>query len=385
MDETLWKILLIEDDEEDFILTRDILSEARGIKYQFEWVSTYDQGIEVLSRHPYDVILLDYELGLQSGIDLIREIRSKGIKTPVILLTGHGSYDVDLEAMKAGATDYLSKGDVTPRLLERTIRYAILRKQTEDELRAAKEELEQRVRERTYELMRKNDALVLENLERRRIENELAEVQRRLLDRAEAERRELARELHDGPMQELYGVIFAVNAPDANLDNPEEVKNRLLQVVQSLRTISRELRPPALAPYGLQKAIQSHLELVQKNHPELKIHTELTADGQILPERVRMALYRIYQNALVNVLRHAKADEIKIVFKLTRHDVILEISDNGVGFEVPDRWIEFARQGHLGLVGAHERAEAIGGRLQVESEPGHGCLVRVIAPRIRES
>lgn len=109
------------------------------------------------------------------------------------------------------------------------------------------------------------------------------------------------------------------------------------------------------------------------------------ADGQTLPERVRMALYRIYQIAITNVLRHAQATQVWIQFKLNREDVILEIKDNGRGFEVPERWIELARQGHLGLVGALERAEAIGGRLQVESEPGRGSLVRVTAPRIRES
>ena len=216
-------------------------------------------------------------------------------------------------------------------------------------------------------------------------ENELAEVQRRLLDRVEAERRELAREIHDGPMQELYGIIFAIDALMQS-DNPaEEIKERLLSVVQSLRTISRDLRPPALTPYGLQKAIQSHLDTLQQSHPELKIVSELMPDGQLLPERVRLALYRIYQVAITNVVRHSQATQVRVALQITRDEVILEIQDNGCGFNVPERWIELARQGHLGLVGAQERAEAIGGSLQVTSEEGQGTLLRVVAPRFRES
>lgn len=231
MEETIWNIILIEDDEEDYILTRETLSDVNRIHCRLDWKSTYEEGLQALKKKNYDVILLDYELGAYSGLDLMREAAALGIKTPIILLTGRGSYAIDIEAMKSGATDYLAKGEVTPRLLERTIRYAILRKQNEEALRAAKDELELRVRERTYELMRKNDDLVSEILERRRIENELSELQRRLLDHAESERRELARELHDGPMQELYGVIFSVDTLNAGKDSAEEIKNRLLLVV----------------------------------------------------------------------------------------------------------------------------------------------------------
>jgi signal transduction histidine kinase len=380
MTERLCKILLIEDDEDDYILTRETLAEVHGEKFQLTWASTYEAGWDALTSGEYDAVLMDYDLGPHTGLDLTREANLSGCKAPIILLTGRGNYEVDVEAMKAGATDYLAKSEVTPRLLERTIRYSILRKQNEDTLLKTKEELEERVQERTHELSENNIALLAEIQERRRIEAELAEVQRRLLDRAEGERRELARDLHDGPMQELYGIIFEIDALQEGGGSPDNIKQKLIQVVHSLRSISRELRPPALAPYGLQKAIQSHLDNLQQTHPELKIESNLMADGQMLPETVRMALYRIYQVAITNIIRHAQASHVRVSLRLTQTDVQMEICDNGCGFQVPARWIELARQGHLGLVGAAERAEAAGGKLTVHSVQGQGTNIEVCVP-----
>lgn len=381
MIEHLCKILLIEDDEDDYILARETLLEAKGERFLLTWASTYAAGREALKSGDFDAILMDYDLGPQTGLDLTREASLMGCKAPIILLTGRGNYEIDLEAMKSGATDYLAKSEVTPRLLERTIRYSILRKQNEDALLKAKADLEIRVQERTQELIDKNNALMAEIQERQRVEGELAEVQRRLLDRAEAERRELARDLHDGPMQELYGIVFEVDALQDGTSSPSEVKKKILLVVQALRSISRELRPPALAPYGLEKAIHSHLDNLQQTHSELEIHSELMADGQLLPEAMRMALYRIYQMAITNIIRHAQATQVWVRLALTPEEVQLEIRDNGCGFIVPTRWIELARKGHLGLVGAVERAEAAGGKLHIVSEPGKGTHIKISLPR----
>jgi signal transduction histidine kinase len=114
---------------------------------------------------------------------------------------------------------------------------------------------------------------------------------------------------------------------------------------------------------------------------DLEINLQLDSDRQTLPEPVRMALFRIYQTAITNVIRHAQANQAFVRLHLNQKQVRLEIQDNGCGFKVPNSWIELARQKHLGLVGAAERAEAAGGKLQVESAPSRGTLVRVIVPR----
>ena len=126
-----WTILHIDDDEDDFILTRSMLAQAQSRKITLEWASSLEEGRDKLRANNYDAVLVDYDLGLVTGIALIRDMVAEGYTAPLILYTGRGSYAVDVEAMQAGATMYLSKSEATPLLLERIIRYAIERKQTE--------------------------------------------------------------------------------------------------------------------------------------------------------------------------------------------------------------------------------------------------------------
>ena len=389
-----WQILLVEDDEDDYILVNEWLSRAGRGESRLHWAENSTQAFGILEKENIDAILVDYDLGANNGLDFVRGAIEKGCLAPIIMLTGRGDYEVDIRAMDAGVSDFLGKGEVNPQLLERTIRYSIERKKTEDTLRrvneqleSVNEELEDRVRERTKELIRKNEAMMEEVIQRQRVEQELAEVQRRLLDRVEAERLELAQELHDGPIQELYGLTYQLSFLSTKLNQPEaqeeiiSFQERLQKVIRSLRSTSGELRPPTLTPFGLEKAIRSHADEFLKKFPALTVHLDLMPDEKTLPERMRLALFRIYQVALTNVVRHAQASQVTIRLHLDSETVLLEIVDDGCGFVVPERWISFAREGHLGLVGATERAEAIGGHLIVESEPGKGTRMKVIVPR----
>jgi signal transduction histidine kinase len=226
--------------------------------------------------------------------------------------------------------------------------------------------------------------------ERKQLEAELAEVHRQLMESREAERLHLAQELHDGPVQELQGISYRLGElrevlPDeASAAQMAAAQAALQQVRRTLRTMAGELRPPALAPFGLEKALRSHVEELQKAYPHVELQLDLMADGQELPEQTRLALFRIYQQALNNVVRHAQANHVSIRFKLDAERVVLEIQDDGRGFIVPQRRILLVRQGHLGLAGMAERAEAIGGHLVVMSAPGNGTLIRVVAPRARK-
>ena len=227
---------------------------------------------------------------------------------------------------------------------------------------------------------------ILEDItERRQMEAELAELQRRLMEGRELERLHLAQELHDGPMQELYGLSYNLQAFADQIEGIDkhpvkDMQSSLNNVVRTLRAACGELRPPALVPFGLEKAIRSHIENFREAHPEIEVHLNLMPDGQMLPEQVRLALFRIYQQSLNNVSRHANATQVNIRLTIDAEQVIIEIEDNGEGFVMPKRWIEMARQGHMGLVGAFERTQAIGGTMEVESSPGQGTLIRVVAP-----
>jgi PAS domain S-box-containing protein len=126
------KVLLVEDDEDDFILTRDLFSEFGGQRVQIDWMKTFSAGLEAMSRNQHDICLVDYRLGAQNGIELLRAAMERGCRAPIILLTGQGEHEIDLEAMKAGAADYLVKGRLDSGLLERSIRYAIERKRASE-------------------------------------------------------------------------------------------------------------------------------------------------------------------------------------------------------------------------------------------------------------
>ena len=136
MHDPVVRVLLVEDDEDDYVLTRDLLAEGFGGHVTVEWASTRSAGLELLTEAPFDVALLDFNLGRETGLDLLREARARGCRTPVIMLTGQDDRTTDLNAMHAGAADYLVKGRVTSDMLERAIRYARERHRLLEEISA---------------------------------------------------------------------------------------------------------------------------------------------------------------------------------------------------------------------------------------------------------
>lgn len=227
----------------------------------------------------------------------------------------------------------------------------------------------------------------------KQIEIELAEVQRRLIDSAEVERLNLSQELHDGPLQDLEAMRFQLSALEhtlsSSLAQPEQaalvaMAADLRKVVQSIRSICGELRPPSLAPFGLEKAIRSHAGHFRDRHPEIRLALNLASDGRDISERVRLVLFRIYQQSMINIARHSQAKNVTVRFSLNKDDIQLRIRDDGQGFQVPGRWVDLVRQGHFGLVGSIERAESVGGRMEIRSAPGQGTEIHVTVPRREE-
>jgi signal transduction histidine kinase len=129
------RVLLVEDDEDDYLLTRDLLWEIGKERFALDWAETFEDAVALIARQQYDVYLVDYHLGAYNGLQLLSEAERKG--TPIILLTGVEDWDIDVRAAKAGAADYLVKGQIDACLLERSIRYAIERKRAENALKEA--------------------------------------------------------------------------------------------------------------------------------------------------------------------------------------------------------------------------------------------------------
>ena len=133
------RALLIDDDQGDFVVTKGLLSQITHPTIELDWVPTFEEGHDAMANGGYDVYLVDYFLEDRTGLDLLREAARHQLQAPVIMLTGRGSHEVDIEAMQAGAADYLVKGQIEPEDLERSIRYALDRMEAQRALRASEE------------------------------------------------------------------------------------------------------------------------------------------------------------------------------------------------------------------------------------------------------
>lgn len=123
-----WRVLLVEDDEDDFLLTQELFEEfEQGGAHELEWVQSFEDGLRALQSGEYDICLLDYRLGAQDGLEFLTAAADVGVESPILFLTGAGDRAVDQEAMRRGAADYLVKGEITSTLLERAIRHSLER------------------------------------------------------------------------------------------------------------------------------------------------------------------------------------------------------------------------------------------------------------------
>lgn len=211
-------------------------------------------------------------------------------------------------------------------------------------------------------------------------------VQRRLIRQREMERLQITRNLHDGPFQTLnaanMGLMDTITQEThpAHLERLQWVQQVYQQQINEMREFIQELRPPALVSFGLDTTIRSHIARFQKHYPDIHVRLHLMRDGKALAEESRLSLYRIYQEIISNVGRHAHAQNLTVALIVNPEDMILEIEDDGEGFTVPEHWSDLALSDHLGLINLREYAEMIGAKLEIHSEPGNGTRVWVQVP-----
>lgn len=129
------KLLLIEDDEDDYFIFKMTVDEIEDIDFKVDWIESYDKALTQMALHSYDLYFFDYQLGANTGLELLETVLGNGDNTPVILLTGQNNKEIDQKAMVTGATDYLVKGTFDGVMLERTIRYALERRKVDDKVK----------------------------------------------------------------------------------------------------------------------------------------------------------------------------------------------------------------------------------------------------------
>jgi PAS domain S-box-containing protein len=209
-----------------------------------------------------------------------------------------------------------------------------------------------------------------------------------MVEQREKERKRLASDLHDGPVQALAAITFDIRS--LMLDHPdqpftpalEKIQESLREQIRILRNFSAELRPPLLKHLGLEKAMRSYLENFRAAHPQFDLKISLPTMTVPIAESTAIALFRIFQEALTNISKHARMSATKVNIRLENAGayVHLEVQDNGSGFAPPEQWIDFVHDGHLGLLGMYEWAESLGGQVEIQSHPGAGTKIHVKMP-----
>lgn len=211
----------------------------------------------------------------------------------------------------------------------------------------------------------------------------LREVNMRALAAAEDERKRIARELHDGTAQTLAALRVRLRLVRSTSDNAareallEEIAEDIGAAIEEVRRMAHGLRPPALDMLGLAPAIESHARTLA-DATGLQLELELEDGGRDLTPEAELAVYRIVQEALSNVARHAKARVVHVSLRRTANVMEAVVRDDGRGFTLDGTLTDGARG--LGLFGMQERASYLGGTVDITSTPGHGTTVRVRVP-----
>ncbi len=378
------RVLLVDDDEDDYLLTRDTVADIPGGGYAIEWESDFDTAVDRICRNEFDLYLVDFHLGEKTGLDLLREVRQRNCHAPVILLTGVGQPEIDRAAAAAGAVDYLEKGQLDPVMLERAIRYALLQ-------RAAEVELERKVAERTAELAAANAAL--RDADRRKddflatlgheLRNPLAPVRNAL---------EIMRLAADNPV-----------AMGAARDMMERQLRHMVRLINDLLDTSRITRGKLridLAPIDLREPLRVAVETARPLLDEAEV--TFTLSLPVVPllvngDAVRLA--QLFANLLTNA---AKYTERGGTASLTAaHDgirAIVRVTDSGVGlppellsqvfdmFTQVDRTLNRSKGGlGIGLALVKRLTEMHGGTVTAHSDGiGHGATFEVRLPLLGE-
>ena len=375
------RILLVEDDEDDYLIARDLLNDIGADQYDLEWAQTFDGGIEALARNENDMALIDYRLGGKSGIELLREALRLGCLAPSILLTGAGDRDIDIAALEAGAADFLDKTTLNAPLLDRSMRYAMA--QSRDRRALIEKSHSLALAKEQADLASRAKSEFLANMS-----HELRTPLNAIIGFSEIMKDELSGPLENPYYQEYVRDIHAS-------------ANHLLEVINDILDVSKveagklDLQESS---FDLDSIIHSAIRLVIERAQDAGVAIVFAPDPD-LPRlyadarRVKQMLLNLLSNA---VKFTATGGKVSVETQLTADGMSISVADTGIGIaadKVAGVFTPFAQvdgslkrkyEGTgLGLSLTKGLVELHGGSITLESTLGKGTTVTLKFPNER--
>ncbi len=323
------RVLMVDDDEDDYVFARELFNDL-GAEISLEWVSSFEAALAALAEGRHDVCLLDYQLGRHTGLDLLKLAVARGNATPIIFLSGQASREVDMQAMQAGAADFLVKGAITAATLERSIRYTLQQRRHEEALRKSRDLLEDRVRERTA-------ALEAEIAERERVEAALR--------RADQHKNEflamLGHELRN-PLSVIsagLGILEGEPEPDERQSTMATMQRQVSQftrLLDDLLDVSRiisgkiSLRPEVVSlTAAVEEALTAVKPIVGERRADIRVELP-DHDVSLWADRAR--IQQVLLNLLVNAAKYSDpGTPILLRAECDDRFVNLSVRDQGLG------------------------------------------------------
>jgi signal transduction histidine kinase len=355
-------ILLVDDERRNLLALRELLA---GEGRELRLAASGEDALRAALEQDFAVVLLDVRMPGLDGFETARLLRARerSRHTPIIFLTAAAD---ELESVfrgyEVGAVDYLVK-PLVPEVLRSKVAVFV-------------------------ELQRRRAALAAEIAERRRAEERLRESEERLRELAahlvtvrEEERAHIAREIHDELGQVLTGLKMDVSWLAARLEAPvllgkTEAMSALVEsTIRAVRRISSGLRPEVLDDMGLVAGIDWQVKEFQKR-TGVRCRVALPAEGAAFGAEVSLTTFRIFQEILTNVARHAQATRLEVELGHGDGQLVLQVADNGLGIAAE----QMNGRRSLGLLGMQERARRLGGEVRIDGEPGKGTRVTVTIP-----